>query len=236
MICGMNQKGEPMYRILIVEDDRLIASSIREGLKKWGYDAHIIEDFEKVLESFHQLQPHLVLMDVKLPYYDGYSWCRQIRQTSKVPILFVSSALENLNIIMAVQMGADDYVTKPFEIELLEAKIRALLRRTYDFAGSTEILEHEGICLNTQEMTVSYEGQSRELTKNEFRILEALLQQKGGVISRDELMNRLWQSDLYIDDNTLTVNVTRLRQSLREIGLEDCIKTKRGVGYYVGRR
>lgn len=222
-----------MYRILIVEDDPIIASSICKGLISWGYDAYCIEDFERIMDCFHAFQPHLVLMDVKLPFYDGYSWCREMRKVSKVPIIFVSSAIDNLNIIMAVHMGADDYVTKPFEMELLEAKIQALLRRTYDFAGGTEILEHEGLCLNIQEMSVSYESKSKELTKNEFRILEALLQNKGQVISRDDLMNRLWQSDLYVDDNTLTVNVTRLRNSLKEIGLSEFIKTKRGVGYYL---
>ncbi len=222
-----------MYKILIVEDDVVIAAILEDGLARWGYATCRVGDFGRVTEEFRRTQPHLVIMDIKLPFYNGYHWCREIRKESRVPILFVSSALESMNIVMAVNMGGDDYVTKPFDLEVLEAKIQALLRRAYDFGEERLLLEYGGVSLSTEEMTVSCRGQKKELSKNEFRILEALLRKRGGVLGREELMNRLWQSDVYIDDNTLTVNVTRLRSSLKEMGLEDFIQTKRGVGYYV---
>lgn len=223
-----------MHRILIVEDNEIISSEIKKNLKQWNYEVFIIKDFQKVMESFFDCSPHLVLLDVSLPFFDGYHWCQEIRKLSKVPIVFISSASENMNIVMAMNLGGDDYILKPFDLTVLEAKIKALIRRTYDFGKGTEILEKEGLILNLSEMTVTYEKKTVNLTKNEFKILETMLKQEG-IIRREELMEKLWQSDYYIDDNTLTVNVGRLRKTLKELGASNVIHTKKGVGYYVGK-
>ena len=223
-----------MHRIMIVEDDEIISSEIKKNLKQWNYEVFIIKDFQKVMESFFDCSPHLVLLDVSLPFFDGYHWCQEIRKLSKVPIVFISSASENMNIVMAMNLGGDDYILKPFDLTVLEAKIKALIRRTYDFGKGTEILENEGLILNLSEMTVTYENKTVNLTKNEFKILETMLKQEG-IIRREELMEKLWQSDYYIDDNTLTVNVGRLRKTLKELGASNVIHTKKGVGYYVGK-
>ena len=223
-----------MHRIMIVEDDEIISSEIKKNLKQWNYEVFIIKDFQKVMESFFDCSPHLVLLDVSLPFFDGYHWCQEIRKLSKVPIVFISSASENMNIVMAMNLGGDDYILKPFDLTVLEAKIKALIRRTYDFGKGTEILENEGLILNLSEMTVTYEKKTVNLTKNEFKILETMLKQEG-IIRREELMEKLWQSDYYIDDNTLTVNVGRLRKTLKELGASNVIHTKKGVGYYVGK-
>lgn len=223
-----------MHRIMIVEDDEIISSEIKKNLKQWNYEVFIIKDFQKVMESFFDCSPHLVLLDVSLPFFDGYHWCQEIRKLSKVPIVFISSASENMNIVMAMNLGGDDYILKPFDLTVLEAKIKALIRRTYDFGKGTEILEKEGLILNLSEMTVTYENKTVNLTKNEFKILETMLKQEG-IIRREELMEKLWQSDYYIDDNTLTVNVGRLRKTLKELGASNVIHTKKGVGYYVGK-
>ncbi|MGO4986945.1 response regulator transcription factor [Gallicola sp. Sow4_E12] len=223
-----------MHRIMIVEDDEIISSEIKKNLKQWNYEVFIIKDFQKVMESFFDCSPHLVLLDVSLPFFDGYHWCQEIRKLSKVPIVFISSASENMNIVMAMNLGGDDYILKPFDLTVLEAKIKALIRRTYDFGKGTEILEKEGLILNLTEMTVTYEKKTVNLTKNEFKILETMLKQEG-IIRREELMEKLWQSDYYIDDNTLTVNVGRLRKTLKELGASNVIHTKKGVGYYVGK-
>ncbi len=224
-----------MQRILIVEDDKTIASAIAGNLRQWQYGVQCVEDFQMVMEDFYAFAPHLVLMDISLPFYNGYHWCQEMRKVSKVPIVFISSASENMNIVMAMQLGGDDYIVKPFDLTVLEAKIQAILRRTYDFGVGTELLEQGGVVLHLQEMIVSYGEQSAELTKNEFKILETLIKKAGEVISREDLMECLWQSDVYIDDNTLTVNVARLRKTLTALGVEDFIGTKRGVGYYVKR-
>lgn len=223
-----------MHRIMIVEDNEIISSEIKKNLKQWNYEVFIIKDFQKVMESFFDCSPHLVLLDVSLPFFDGYHWCQEIRKLSKVPIVFISSASENMNIVMAMNLGGDDYILKPFDLTVLEAKIKALIRRTYDFGKGTEILEKEGLILNLSEMTVTYEKKTVNLTKNEFKILETMLKQEG-IIRREELMEKLWQSDYYIDDNTLTVNVGRLRKTLKELGASNVIHTKKGVGYYVGK-
>lgn len=223
-----------MHRIMIVEDDEIISSEIKKNLKQWNYEVFIIKDFQKVMESFFDCSPHLVLLDVSLPFFDGYHWCQEIRKLSKVPIVFISSASENMNIVMAMNLGGDDYILKPFDLTVLEAKIKALIRRTYDFGKGTEILEKEGLILNLSEMTVTYENKTVNLTKNEFKRLETMLKQEG-IIRREELMEKLWQSDYYIDDNTLTVNVGRLRKTLKELGASNVIHTKKGVGYYVGK-
>ena len=222
-----------MYRIYIVEDDPVIAKKMGAYLNSWGYDARIAGDFKNILEEFKELMPQLVLMDVTLPFYNGHHWCREIRKVSRVQVIFVSSASDNMNIVMAINMGADDFISKPFELNILTAKVQAILRRTYDFGGSTGFLEHRGAVLNTDNQTLSYQESNVELTKNEYRILTVLLEQKGKTVSRDTLMERLWETDSYVDDNTLTVNMTRLRKKLESMGLQGFIRTKKGMGYLV---
>lgn len=222
-----------MYRILIVEDDQTITSAIKKRLGSWGIEAKGISDFKNVVSEFSQLNPHLVLMDISLPFFNGYHWCNEIRRISKVPIIFLSSMGDNMNIVMAMNMGADDFISKPFDMEVLVAKVSALLRRTYDFAAATGIVEVRGAILNTNDASLTYLDQKVELTKNEFRILQVLMEQKGTVISRDLLMTKLWETDSYVDDNTLTVNVTRLRKKLDDVGLVQFIITKKGMGYLV---
>lgn len=222
-----------MNNIFIVEDDPIIANSIKSNLTSWGFEVRVSEDYKNVIEEFQKFSPNLVLLDITLPFFNGYHWCKMIREKSTVPIIFLSSSSENLNIIMAMDLGADDYITKPFNMDILLAKIRALLRRSYDFVSDINFIYHNGLELNLSEMKVSYGGKTEILTKNEFKILELLLKNKGSVITREKLMKRLWMSDEYIDDNTLTVNVARLRTKLKEIGVGDLIITKVGVGYYV---
>lgn len=223
-----------MYRILIVEDDRTIAETVKKHMESWGYEAHCVEDFKNVLAEFAAFSPQLVLMDITLPFFNGYHWCSQIRQISRVPVIFLSSASDNMNIVMAINMGGDDFVAKPFDLNVLMAKVQAMLRRTYDFGGQTGLFEHRGVILNLSDATVLYYGKKVELTKNEFKILQILMENKGNVVSRDKIMTRLWKSDSYVDDNTLTVNVTRLRRKLEESGVTDFIATKKGIGYLIG--
>ena len=223
-----------MYRLLIVEDDPRIAGAIKEQIKMWDLDAHIVEDFRSVLDDFAVYQPHIVLLDIALPFFNGYHWCGEIRRLSKVPIIFLSSASDNMNIVMAVNMGADDFIAKPFDMDVLVAKIQALLRRSYDFAASVPVLEHRGAFLNTGDGTLTFGGNHIALTKNEYRILLCLMENKGRVVSRERLMERLWKTEVFIDENTLTVNVNRLRKKLDAAGLENFIATKVGAGYMVG--
>lgn len=222
-----------MYRIMIVEDDITIAEITRKHMEGWGYEVRCAEDFKNVLAEFVSFSPQLVLMDISLPFFNGYHWCSQIRQISRVPIVFLSSASDNMNIVMAVNMGGDDFVAKPFDLNVLMAKIQAMLRRTYDFGGQTQLCEHRGVILNLSDATVLYEDRKVDLTKNEFKILQILMEQKGNVVSRDKIMTRLWETDSYVDDNTLTVNVTRLRKKLEEAGVKDFITTKKGIGYFI---
>ena len=222
-----------MYRILIVEDDRKIAEAVKRQIETWGLEAKCAEDFRNVLSEFTAYDPQLVLLDITLPFFNGYHWCSQIRAISKVPIVFLSSASDNMNIVMAMNMGGDDFMAKPFDPGVLVAKIQAILRRTYDFAGAVPVLEHRGALLNTGDGTLTYENQVIDLTKNEYRILQTLLENKGQIISREKLMLKLWDSDEFIDDNTLTVNVNRLRKTLKDYGFEDCIVTHKGQGYSI---
>lgn len=223
-----------MYRILIVEDDMTIAKAVRKHMEGWGYEVRCAEDFKNVLAEFASFSPQLVLLDISLPFFNGYHWCSQIRQISRVPVIFLSSASDNMNIVMAINMGGDDFVAKPFDLNVLMAKVQAMLRRTYDFGGQTGLFEHRGVILNLSDATVFYDGSRVELTKNEFKILQILMEQKGNVVSRDKIMTRLWESDSYVDDNTLTVNVTRLRKKLEEAGVKGFITTKKGIGYLIG--
>ncbi len=215
------------------EDDKTISAAIEKSLLSWGFEAHAVTDFSAVLEEFVNYNPQLVLMDISLPFFNGYYWCAEIRKISKVPILFISSSSDNMNIVMAVNMGGDDFIPKPFDIDVLLAKVRAALRRTYDFSGETSVIEASGAILDKNDTTLLFGGKKTELTKNEYRILEVLITSKGRVVSRDSLMNSLWETDSFVDDNTLTVNITRLRKKLEETGLPDLIKTKKGLGYII---
>ena len=223
-----------MYRIMIIEDDPTIARAANETLSSWGMDVCCAEDFQNIMAEFARFGPQLVLLDISLPFYNGFHWCQEIRRVSSVPVIFLSSASDKMNIIMAVNMGADDFIAKPFDLNVLTAKVQAMLRRTYDFGRETGLLEHQGALLDTGSGVLNYQGQRIELTRNEWRILQVLMENKGRAVSRDTLMTKLWESDSFIDDNTLTVNVTRLRRKLEEAGLENFVRTKKGVGYLVG--
>ena len=222
-----------MYKIMIVEDDGNMANAMRTQLTAWGYEVYCVQNFQKVTEEFLTEEPQLVLLDIMLPFFNGYHWCSEIRKHSNVPILFISSASDNMNIIMAMNMGGDDFIAKPFDLNVLSAKVQAILRRTYDLAGTIPVLEHRGAILNLNDMTLHYEGQSLDLTRNEFRILQTLLEQKGKVVSRNTLMTRLWEIDSYVEENTLTVNINRLRKKLDELGLKEYLTTKVGCGYMI---
>lgn len=222
-----------MYRILIVEDDATIAQAIQAHLQTWNYEVRCVMDFQHVEEEFSAFSPQLVLMDILLPFYNGFHWCSQIRKTSSVPIVFLSSAGDNMNIVMAMNMGGDDFIEKPFDLNVLTAKIQAMLRRAYAFDRQQSQLEHRGVMLNLNDATVTYGTEKADLTKNEFRILQILMENKGKIVRRDRIMEALWESDEFIDDNTLTVNVTRLRKKLENIGIQEYITTKKGIGYLV---
>lgn len=222
-----------MYRILIVEDDDIIARTVKKHLESWDYEVCCVEDFSNVIHDFADFEPQLVLMDIKLPVHNGYYWCGEIRKISKVPIVFISSASDNMNIVMAVNMGGDDFIAKPFDINVLTAKVQAMLRRSYDFQGQTHIIEHNGVILNLNEATLAYQNEKLELTKNEHRVLQILMENKGKVVSRNTLMERLWENDSYVDENTLSVNINRLRKKLESIGLTGFILTKKGIGYRI---
>ena len=222
-----------MYKLLIVEDDAGIAAAIKAQAEAWAMSCRVIEDFRGVMREFAEFQPHLVLMDISLPFFNGYHWCAEIRRVSKTPIIFISSASDNMNIVMAMNMGGDDFIAKPFDMAVLMAKVQALLRRSYDFAASAPLIEHKGAILNLGDGTLTYQGAAIPLSKNEYRILLSLMENKGRVVSREKLMERLWETDSFIDENTLTVNVVRLRRKLEAAGLKDFIATKIGVGYIV---
>jgi len=220
-----------MYKIYIVEDDKGIADGITSCLGNWGMGGRVVSDFMKVLEEIEEYEPHLIIMDITLPYMGGYHWCQEIRKKSSVPIIFISSATDNMNIVMAINMGADDFIAKPFDQSVLIAKVTALLRRTYDFSQQSATLDVAGAVLNTNNNTLTYNGTEVDLARNEYKILLTLVQNKNKVVSREKLMEALWETDCYVDENTLTVNVGRLRKTLEGIGLKDLIKTKFGVGY-----
>lgn len=222
-----------MYKIFIVEDERGIAEAIEAQAKMWDLQVYCAEDFRNILGEFAEIQPHLVLLDIGLPFFDGYYWCNEIRKISKLPIIFISSASDSMNIVMAMNMGADDFIAKPFDINVLIAKVLALLRRTYDFVPTVSFMEHKGAFLNTQDSSLSYKDSKLPLSKNEFRILLCLMESKGKTVSREKLMERLWETDCFVDENTLTVNINRLRKKLSSLGLEDFITTKFGVGYII---
>lgn len=222
-----------MYRILIVEDDRGIADAIRIQAETWDLQTHCAQNFRNVMAEYSAFDPHLVLLDISLPFFNGYHWCGEIRRVSTVPILFISSASDNMNMVMAMNMGADDFIAKPFDQNVLMAKIQALLRRSYHFASAAPVLEHRGALLNTGDGTLSVGNEKVSLSKNEFRILLTLMRSKGTVVSRERLMQELWETDSFVDENTLTVNINRLRKKLDRAGLDGFITTRFGVGYLI---
>lgn len=222
-----------MYRILIVEDDSGIAEAIKTQAEMWDMEVYCIKDFKNIMQEFAEFNPHIVLMDIGLPFFNGYHWCSQIRKVSKVPVIFISSASDNMNIVMAVNMGGDDFIAKPFDQSVLMSKIQAMLRRTYDFAPSLTVLEHRGVLLNTGDGSLVYNNERIELTRNEFKIITVLMKNKGKIVSREKLMEQLWESDSFVDENTLSVNVNRLRKKLDHVGIDNFISTKFGAGYII---
>lgn len=222
-----------MYRILIIEDDFSMAKAMKKHIESWGNEARLVEDFRNVLTDFAEYDPHIVLVDIMLPCFNGYHWCDEIRKISNVPVVFISSVSDNMNIVMAMNMGGDDFIPKPVDPGVMMAKIQALLRRAYDMTGKIDILEHRGVVLNLNDTSLTFQGKRVELTKNEFRMMQTLMENKGKIVSRDTLMVRLWQTDCYVEENTLTVNMTRLRKKLENAGLSRFIVTRIGSGYVV---
>ena len=222
-----------MYRIFIIEDDPTLAQAMKKQIEAWGNEVRCVSDFQNVIPAFAEYDPHMVLVDIMLPFFNGYHWCSEIRKISEVPVIFISSASDNMNIVMAMNMGGDDFIAKPIDLNVMMAKMQALLRRTYGMGSRVPVLEHRGAVLNLNDASLLYEGRKIELTKNEFRILQTLMEHRGKVVSRDTLMTKLWQMDVYVEENTLTVNVNRLRKKLEAAGLHDIITTKIGSGYLV---
>ena len=222
-----------MYRIMLVEDDATIVDILSRQLEKWGYLVRAVQDFDRVMEEFREFQPQLVLMDLSLPFFNGYYWCTEIWKISRVPVLFLSSASDDMNLIMAINMGADDFIAKPFKFEVVLAKIQAIIRRTYDFGRDLNTLSCRGVTLNLGDGVVSFGEEKLELSRNEYKILEILMKKKGNVVPREDLIQALWDTEEFIDENTLTVNVARLRQRLKQIGVEELISTRKGVGYLI---
>lgn len=222
-----------MYKIFVIEDDFALAEVMKKQIQSWGNEVFCVTDFQNVIPAFVEYDPHLVLVDIMLPYFNGYHWCTEIRKISNVPIVLISSASDNMNIIMAMNMGGDDFIAKPVDLGVMTSKIQAILRRTYDMANKIPVLEHRGAVLNLNDTSLVYNGERIELTKNDFRILQVLLENKGKIVSRDTLMTKLWQIDTYVEENTLTVNVNRLRKKLENAGLHDFITTKIGSGYII---
>ena len=223
-----------MYRILIIEDDFPMAEAMKKQIESWGHEVRLVEDFRNVISSFAEYDPHMVLVDIMLPFFNGYHWCSEIRKISDIPVIFISSTSDNMNIVMAMNMGGDDFIPKPVDLSVMMAKIQAVLRRAYEMGGgNTAVLEHRGAVLNLNDASLTYQGEHVELSKNEFRILQTLMEKKGKIVSRDTLMTKLWQTDSYVEENTLTVNINRLRKKLDNIGLAGFIGTRVGNGYIV---
>ena len=220
-----------MSLIMIVEDDTVIQHALATSLQKWGHAVHVVQQFDTILDEFQKYAPHLVILDITLPLFNGYHWCQEIRKLSNVPILFLSSHSQPMDLVMAINLGADDYITKPFDMSILIAKIQSLLRRSYEFTHDTSRLEHQGVILDLKAMHAVYQDVVIDLTRNKFQILRVLFENVGNYVSRDVLMTELWNSDVFIDDNTLTVNVTRIRKKLESHAIFDFILTKKGIGY-----
>lgn len=222
-----------MYKVFLAEDDDGIANAIIKRLSEWEFEVKRVDNYRDVIGEFKAFDPHIVLLDISLPFYNGFHWCSEIQQISKCPVVFISSASDNLNIVTAMNMGGDDFIAKPFDLSVMVAKVQAILRRSYDFAENIGVITHKGAVLNTADATLKFNGEKIDLTKNEYRIMETLLENKGKVVSRERLMNKLWETDSYVDENTLSVNIARLRKKLEQAGLHDFITTKVGMGYIV---
>lgn len=222
-------------KILIVEDDENIVRVISDNLTKWGYDVLAVENFNDVVETFNNFKPQLVLLDIVLPFFNGYYWSSEIRKVSTVPIIFISSKAEDGDIVMGMQFGGDDYITKPLNMDVLNAKIQAVLRRSYNFVNEIEYLEFKDVQLYLSENKIEHCGKNADLTKTELLIMDSLFRKQGGIAKREEIMDKCWQNSKFIDDNTLAVNITRLRKKLYSIGLTDFIRTKKGSGYFIER-
>lgn len=222
-----------MKKILLVEDDLDVGRELALSLRKWAFEVELIDNFDNIVKEFVEKKPSLILMDVNLPFYDGFYWCEKIREISKVPIIFLSSRDSNMDIIMGMNNGGDDYITKPFSVEVLISKVNALLRRSYDYTNSDSLICYNDAVLDGERCIFRYKDKEIELTKNEIKILSALIKNKGKVVSREKLMMSLWNDDEFVSDNTLTVNITRLRAKIKELGLYDVIKTKKGIGYLI---
>ena len=229
----METEASGLYRIFIAEDDGVIAGAVARHLESWGYQVACAKKFDAIMAEFLDFGPQLVLLDISLPFFNGYHWCREIRKVSQVPILFLTSAADNVNLVMAMQMGGDDLLAKPFDLQVLSAKVQAMLRRAYDFASAPALLSCGAAALNPANGTVTVNGRRVELTRNEGKLLQLLLEKKGRIVSRDAMMTALWESDSFVDENTLSVNVNRLRRKLEAAGLPDFIRTRKGAGYLV---
>ncbi|KRE72857.1 response regulator transcription factor [Paenibacillus sp. Soil750] len=223
-----------MYRIMMVEDDEKIRRIVADTLQKWQYDVVEVTQFDQVLKDFQQSDPHLILLDINLPVFDGYYWCQQIRAVSKVPIIFLSSRNQNMDIIMAINMGGDDFIQKPFDLDILVAKVSALIRRKYTYQEDESAkFTHKGLKLHVTNSTIEYKGQVSELSRNEFILLQLIMRNIGKIVSREDMMQVLWNEEQFVDDNTLTVNVNRMRRKIAALGLEDYIVTRKGMGYLI---
>lgn len=249
-----------MFKILVVEDDFTIANIVKKELEKWQYNVKTAEDFNSIVDLFLDYEPHLVIMDISLPYFNGYYWCEEIRKHSDVPIVFLSSKDDNMDIIMAIQMGADDYIIKPFDLQVFIAKINAIIRRAYSFGRNESVIKLDNMILNLNKHSLTVidsvigdggksissnngnnnsddssvrDASEIELTKNETKILEMLFNSSGSYVTREDIMVKLWDDEEFIDENTLTVNIARLRKKLSQNGIDDFIKTKKGYGYGV---
>lgn len=230
--CKMLSKEA--YKIYVVEDDAMLADEIGRLLMKWGYEVWVAERFDNILEEFLTIKPQVVLMDVNIPYFDGFYWCKRIREFSAVPIIYISSRDSSMDVIMAMNNGGDDYLTKPFDNAVLVAKLQAVIRRAYEYSIQEPlVLSHRGLTLNVAEATAVYNQHKCELTKNELKILKLLMENQGKIVSREALMRSLWDDEIYVNENTLTVNVNRVRLKLEELGLQSFITTKKGMGYVI---
>lgn len=227
-------EGRTAYHIMIVEDDAKLSGILGDELRRFDYDVVQVAGDENVKEAFLAERPDLVLLDINLPRYDGFYWCRQIRTVSKVPIIFISARADDLDQVRALENGGDDYITKPFNLELVLAKVHSTLRRAYGeyaLAREHDLIHIGELILNRAKNTVSYKGSETELSPREFRLLLCLAERPGEIVERAELLEALWDDVDFVDDNTLTVNVTRVRRRLAQLGLADAIETKRGQGY-----
>lgn len=223
-----------MYKIMMIEDDDKIRRIVANSLKKWQYDVVEVTQFDQILTEFTKTNPHLVLLDINLPVFDGYYWCQQIRSVSNVPIIFLSSRNQNMDIIMAINMGGDDFIQKPFDLDILIAKISALIRRKYTYQKEANLLiNHRGLKLNVTNSTIEFNGHTAELSRNEFILMQLMMRNIGKILSREDLMQALWNEEQFVDDNTLTVNVNRMRRKIAALGLEDFIITRKGMGYII---